>query len=140
EAEADDARALVRLVAALGEVKRAEDSVRAGNVHPSLVARVSKTKDVLTRLRDETEERSRRSNARSALRSSIHEIALRPAEDWGRELGDSSRISTQMYAEAFRNAGIDLNDPRAAEIMRTSEMREDFIAALDNWTQALDRD
>lgn len=140
EAEADESRALVRLGAALAEVERAEGAARAGIVDSSLAARVTRVKETLTRLREETEERTRRASARSALRSSIQDLLLRPADDWGREVSGPSLTPSQMYDRAFRDFGIDLESPRAVEAMRRSELREEFIAALDNWSQALDHD
>jgi serine/threonine-protein kinase len=140
EAESNDSIAIVRLVAALGEVKRAEDLVRDAELSPVMRDRVARAKDNLTRLQRAREERAREAAQRSNLQKALVDLRVQPGDDWGRIQAGQTLSYPVRYAAAFQEAGIDLADPRAAETMRNSDMREDFIAALENWNRSLKKD
>ncbi len=81
EAEADEAAAVVRLDAALGEIKRAEDVGRQGEAEPGLLSRVERTRQALAQLRQDADERARRAATKRAIEAALRDIGLQPA-DW----------------------------------------------------------
>jgi serine/threonine-protein kinase len=129
QAEADPSTALLRLAEAQGEIKRAEDLIRDGQLGGELDRRVAGAKDALAHLRESTEERARREATQNTFRKRFEAIRLGTAEAFGKDWADASIA----YAKTFAEAGIDLDAKDAAARLRGSDLREEFIAALDDW-------
>ena len=136
EAEADETVAVVRLDAALGEVKRAEDVGRHGDSEPSLLSMVERTRQDLTRLRQDAEDRARRADTKRAIQIALDDIRIQPA-DWDITGPDSRQVEARCAA-AFRAAGIDPDGPDAGRSLRDSPMRENLLGVLDAWAQPKD--
>jgi len=133
EAEADEAAAVVRLDAALGEIKRAEDVGRQGEAEPGLLSRVERTRKTLAQLRQDADERARRAATKRAIEVALRDIGLQPA-DWDLTSYDVSAFDARCAA-ALRAAGIDPESPAAAETLRESPMRENLLEVIDNWAR-----
>ncbi len=70
--------------------------------------------------------------------SGIADIRLRQSEG-GRGVFFDFPSAADRYATAFREAGIDIAAPDAAEAVRVSAIREALLAALDDWARVKPR-
>jgi serine/threonine-protein kinase len=139
EAEVATSNVVARWDAALAEAKRADDLVRHGESDSALRRRVMAAVETLTRLRAEAEDKARRAETNRALRAALDDIRLRQS-DARRDEGHGTVFfdfpsADVRYAAAFHSAGIDVGSPESAEILRGSPIREDLLAAIDNWTR-----
>jgi eukaryotic-like serine/threonine-protein kinase len=134
EAEVALADAPARWEAALTEAKRADDLARYGESDNALRRRTMEVLETVCQLQGKAEAKARRVEADRALQAQLADIRLRQSEGNGDVLFDESSTDAR-YSEAFRAAGIVVDASESAEIIRCSAIREDLIAALDNWTR-----
>ncbi len=104
--------------------RRAEALLEGGPVEPALAERV---RTLLRELAEEEKDRR--------MVAALETIRLRQTEIDEREMFDSPGAD-RRYSEAFRQYGLDVEAlpvAEAVERVRQSAIREELIAALDNW-------
>ncbi len=112
-----------RWAEARATAKRAEALVETGGVEPALVEQV---RALLREVDEEAKDRR--------MVATLEGIRLRQAEVKGRYF--DTRGADARYAEAFRAYGVDvaaLPVTEAVRRVRRSAVREELLAALDNW-------
>jgi len=134
EAETSQATAVVKLEAALGEVKRAEEIGAQAEIEPGLLARVGRSRETLSSLHREAAERARRTNIEAAIQNALDEVRIKPA-DWDITGPDVHAVDARC-AGALNAAGIDPDSPEAGRKLRDSPVRENLLAVLDIWARS----
>jgi eukaryotic-like serine/threonine-protein kinase len=132
EAEAATTDSLARWDAALAEAKQADDLARHGESDRALRGRATHALEALSRLRHAAETSARRAKADRALRAALADVRLRQSEG-RRSVFFDLPSADDRYTQALRAAGIDINASDAVEVVRSSSVREDLLAALDTW-------